>query len=79
MKGSETLNPSSPPSPLTPHPHTPHLTHTQTQPHTTPGIAQPALDPKIIANRCTLKWVKEFQYLRATATGMLARFMDFVR
>jgi hypothetical protein len=39
---------------------------------------QPALDPKIIANRCTAKWVKEFLYIRATATGALARFMDFV-
>ena len=40
--------------------------------------AEPALDPKIIAARATEKWVKEFKYLRATSTGPLARFLDFV-
>ena len=39
---------------------------------------QPQLDPKIIHNRARDKWVKEFKYFRATATGSLARFMDFV-
>jgi len=37
-----------------------------------------ALDPKIIATRCTEKWVREFKYFRASATGNLARFLDFV-
>jgi len=39
---------------------------------------EPALDPKIIAGRATGKWVKEFKYVRATASGPLARFLDFV-
>jgi V-type H+-transporting ATPase subunit d len=40
--------------------------------------AEPALDPKIIATRATQKWVFEFKYVRAGATGRLARFLDFV-
>jgi V-type H+-transporting ATPase subunit d len=44
-------------------------------PHTR---AQPALDPKIIAQRMTGKWVAEFKYLRMTASGPLATFLDFV-
>lgn len=40
--------------------------------------AEGALDPKIIAARATAKWVKEFKYFRASATGALARFLDFV-
>jgi Fe-S-cluster formation regulator IscX/YfhJ len=39
---------------------------------------QPSLDPKLIGLRATQKWVKEFRYFRATATGKLARFMDYV-
>jgi hypothetical protein len=39
---------------------------------------QPQLDPKLIGIRCTQKWVKEFKYFRATATGDVAKFMDFV-
>ena len=39
---------------------------------------QPQLDPKIIAQRATQKWVKEFKYFRATATGALAQFLDYV-
>lgn len=39
---------------------------------------QPSLDPKLISARATEKWVSEFKYYRATATGNLARFMDFV-
>jgi V-type H+-transporting ATPase subunit d len=39
---------------------------------------QPALDPKVIGARATAKWVKEFKYMRASASGALARFMDFV-
>ena len=34
--------------------------------------AEPALDPKLIATRATGKWVKEFQYIRASATGPLS-------
>ena len=41
--------------------------------------AEGSLDPKIIATRATAKWVKEFKYFRASATGDLARFLDFVR
>lgn len=37
-----------------------------------------ALDPKIIANRATEKWVKELKYIRATANGPLAMFLDFM-
>ena len=40
--------------------------------------AEAALDPKIIATRATQKWVGEFKYGRAGATGRLARFLDFV-
>lgn len=40
--------------------------------------AEASLDPKLIAQRATEKWVKEFKYFRATATGNLARFMDYV-
>ena len=40
--------------------------------------AEPALDPKLIGARCTAKWVGEFKYFRATATGELAKFMDYV-
>jgi len=40
--------------------------------------AEPALDPKIIATRATQKWVAEIKYVRAGATGRLARFLDFV-
>ena len=39
---------------------------------------EPALDPKIIGRRATAKWVREFKYFRATATGPLARFLDYV-
>ena len=39
---------------------------------------EPRLDPKIIGVRATQKWVREFKYFRATATGDLARFLDFV-
>lgn len=39
---------------------------------------QPSLDPKLIGARATEKWVKEFKYFRSTATGDLARFLDFV-
>jgi V-type H+-transporting ATPase subunit d len=41
-------------------------------------IVQPMLDPKLIGARATAKWVKEFKYFRATATGQLAQFMDFI-
>ena len=40
--------------------------------------AEAALDPKIIAARATAKWVREFKYIRASATGLLARFLDYV-
>lgn len=40
--------------------------------------AEGGLDPKIIAARCTEKWVREFKYFRASATGTLARFLDYV-
>ena len=40
--------------------------------------AESALDPKLIAARATAKWVREFKYIRATATGSLAKFLDFV-
>lgn len=40
--------------------------------------AQPKLDPKIIGLRATGKWVHEFKYFRASSTGNLARFLDFV-
>ena len=40
--------------------------------------AEAALDPKSIALRATGKWVKEFKYMRASATGSLAKFLDFV-
>ena len=40
--------------------------------------AESSLDPKLIAARATAKWVKEFKYMRATATGKLAKFLDFV-
>jgi V-type H+-transporting ATPase subunit d len=40
--------------------------------------AEGALDPKIIATRATAKWVREFKYIRASATGLLARFLDYV-
>ncbi len=40
--------------------------------------AEGALDPKIIASRATAKWVREFKYIRASATGLLARFLDYV-
>jgi V-type H+-transporting ATPase subunit d len=40
--------------------------------------AESALDPKSIAARATGKWVREFKYIRASATGTLARFLDFV-
>ena len=40
--------------------------------------AEPALDPKIIGRRATAKWVRELKYFRATATGPLARFLDYV-
>lgn len=33
-----------------------------------PGL-QAALDPKLIASRATAKWVREFRYFRASATG----------
>lgn len=39
---------------------------------------EPQLDPKLIGARATAKWVKEFKYFRASATGPLARFMDYV-
>lgn len=39
---------------------------------------QPELDPKLIGLRATSKWVREFKYFRATATGELATFMDYV-
>lgn len=39
---------------------------------------EPSLDPKLIAQRATAKWVKEFKYFRATAVGKMAQFMDFV-
>lgn len=39
---------------------------------------EPRLDPKVIGARATAKWVREFKYFRATATGDLARFMDFI-
>ena len=37
-----------------------------------------ALDPKLIGLRATGKWVRELRYARASATGALARFLDFV-
>jgi len=40
--------------------------------------AEPALDPKLIGARATAKWVREFAYFRASATGDLGRFLDFV-
>lgn len=40
--------------------------------------AEPALDPKLIATRATGKWVKEMKYIRASANGPLARFLDFI-
>ena len=40
--------------------------------------AEPALDPKLIGLRATGKWVRELRYARASATGALARFLDFV-
>lgn len=40
--------------------------------------AEAALDPKSIAARATAKWVREFKYLRASATGQLGKFLDFV-
>ena len=39
---------------------------------------EPRLDPKVIGARATQKWVREFKYFRATATGDLARFLDFI-
>lgn len=39
---------------------------------------EPSLDPKIIGLRATGKWVREMQYFRASATGPMARFLDFV-
>jgi len=36
------------------------------------------LTPKSLVHRATAKWVREFKYFRATATGDLARFMDFI-
>lgn len=39
---------------------------------------EPALDPKIIGLRATGKWVKEMKYFRASATGELGRFLDFI-
>jgi vacuolar-type H+-ATPase subunit C/Vma6 len=36
------------------------------------------LDPKVIGLRATAKWVGEFKYFRASATGPLAAFLDFV-
>ncbi|RYE85038.1 MAG: hypothetical protein EOO65_01140 [Methanosarcinales archaeon] len=47
-------------------------------PAVTHAIMQPSLDPKLIGARATSKWVKEFKYFRASATGDLAKFMDFV-
>jgi hypothetical protein len=43
-----------------------------------PCTLQPQLDPKLIGQRATAKWVREFKYIRASATGQLARFMDYV-
>lgn len=39
---------------------------------------EPSLDPKIIGLRATSKWVREMQYFRASATGPMARFIDFI-
>lgn len=40
--------------------------------------SEPSLDPKLIAQKATEKWVKEFRYFRATAVGPMATFMDFI-
>lgn len=40
--------------------------------------AEPSLDPKLIGLRATAKWVREMRYVRSTATGDLAKFLDFV-
>jgi hypothetical protein len=51
---------------------------TQLPPPPRPPV-QPVLDPKLIGQRATHKWVREVLYFRATATGQLARFLDYIR